>query len=95
MSFNITGYLKSPSCLTVHPADTPSCVFPVTTVDKNVDKQRASFTPIDDNDAAIQADYDPALYDGVPVCVQLTGKRFREEQLLAVAKKVDRLVREK
>lgn len=60
-----------------------------------MDKQRASFTPIDGNDAGIQADYDPALYDGVTVCVQLTGKRFREEQLLAVAKKVDRLMREK
>lgn len=60
-----------------------------------MDKQRADFTPIDDVDAAIQADYDPELYDGVPVCVQLTGKRLREEQLIAVARKVDRLVREK
>lgn len=46
-------------------------------------------------DAAIQADYDPELYDGVPVCVQLTGKRLREEQLVAVTKKIDQLVGEK
>lgn len=60
-----------------------------------MDKKRTNFTPIDDMDAAIQADYDPELYDGVPVCVQLTGKRLREEQLVAVTKKIDQLVGEK
>lgn len=41
----------------------------------------------------IQADYEPERYDGVPVCVQLVGKRFQEERLVAVAKKIDNLVK--
>lgn len=46
-------------------------------------------------DAAIQDDYDPEIYDGVPVCLQLTGKRLREENLVAITKKIDQLIRKK
>ncbi|RVX70624.1 hypothetical protein B0A52_05276 [Exophiala mesophila] len=72
--------------------DAPACVLPVTFVDKNVDKKRTSFNPLNDMDATIQADYEPELYDGVPVCIQLVGKRLQEEQLVAVAKKIDLLM---
>lgn len=73
--------------------DAPSCIFPVTSVDKNVDQKYSAFKPIDDLDAQIQSDYDPEAYDGVPVCVQLVGKRFQEERVIAIAKKIDNLIK--
>lgn len=74
-------------------ADAPACILPITFVDKKVDKKRTSFTPLNEQDTIIQSDYDPELYDGVPVSVQLMGKRYQEERLLAVAKKIDQLVK--
>ncbi|KAL6241004.1 hypothetical protein RBB50_012099 [Rhinocladiella similis] len=78
----------------VNVLDAPACILPVTFVDKNVDKKRAVFTPHNEQDAIIQADYEPEIYDGVPVSVQLIGKRYQEERLLAVAKKIDNLVKQ-
>lgn len=67
----------------------------MTTVDKSIDLKRASFEPLSQMDADIQADYDPEAQHGAPVCIQLVGKRLQEERLLGVAKKVDALVKAK
>lgn len=74
-------------------ADAPATVFPVTLVDKNKDHKRKNFVPIDEQDELIQSMYDPQLYDGVPVCLQLVGKRYQEESLLAVTEVVDNLIK--
>lgn len=75
-------------------ADAPATVFPVTFVDKNKDHERKNFVPIDEQDELIQSMYDPQLYDGVPVCLQLVGKRYQEESLLAVTEVVDNLIKD-
>ncbi|KAL8740272.1 MAG: hypothetical protein Q9190_007007 [Brigantiaea leucoxantha] len=64
--------------------DLPSCTFPVTFANQNVDKARSaeSWKPLNDQDEMIQRDYDPAFYDGAPVCLQLVGKRLEEEKVL-------------
>lgn len=36
---------------------------------------------------------DPELYHGMPVNVQVVGRRFHEEQVLAITEYLDKLVR--
>ncbi|KAB8342779.1 hypothetical protein FH972_022377 [Carpinus fangiana] len=66
--------------------DYPSCTFPVTRVDAAVDKVRTTgeWTPLNDVDRDLQADYDPAFYHGAPVSLQLVGERLSEEKVLEV-----------
>jgi amidase len=54
----------------------------VTSADKNLDKPRTSFKPLNEKDAAIQADYDPEFYDGTPVVLQCVGRRLEDEKVL-------------
>jgi len=62
--------------------DYPVCTFPVTFADKNVDKMRTSWTPLNEKDAALQADYDPEFYDGTPVVLQCVGRRLEDEKVV-------------
>ncbi|WPG98228.1 Hypothetical protein R9X50_00101600 [Acrodontium crateriforme] len=68
--------------------DYSSVVVPVTTVDKNVDKRIENFTPIDAADQEVQNTYDPEIYDGAHVSLQLIGRRLQEEKMIALAKYV-------
>ncbi|KAF2429318.1 amidase [Tothia fuscella] len=65
--------------------DYTSVVVPVTNVDKSVDKVDDMYVPLDGLDKEVQASYDPELYDGAHVSVQLVGRRFQEERMLAIA----------
>ncbi|KAK6846198.1 amidase [Apiospora arundinis] len=69
----------------VNGLDLPSVVVPITTVDKSVDVIDASFQPASELDKKIQSDYDPELYDGAPVSLQIIGRRYQEEKLMAIA----------
>ena len=67
--------------------DLPSCTFPVTEGDRELDKRREDFKPCggpDSIDAAIQADFDPEVYHGAPVGLQLIGERLCEEKVLVL-----------
>lgn len=54
----------------------------MTFADKNLDKARPSFRPLNEKDADIQADYDPEFYDGTPVVLQCVGRRLEDEKVL-------------
>jgi amidase len=54
----------------------------VTFADKNLDKVRTTFKPLNEKDAGIQADYDPEFYDGTPVVLQCVGRRLEDEKVL-------------
>ncbi|KAK8069003.1 hypothetical protein PG994_005619 [Apiospora phragmitis] len=69
----------------VNGLDLPSVVVPVTTVEKGVDVVDASYQPVSELDKKIQSDYDPEIYDGAPVSLQIIGRRYQEEKLLAIA----------
>ncbi|KAK7991634.1 hypothetical protein PG996_013351 [Apiospora saccharicola] len=69
----------------VNGLDLPSAVVPITTVDKNVDKFDSGFVPVSELDRKIQSDYDPEIYDGAPVSLQIVGRRYQEEKVLAIA----------
>jgi amidase len=54
----------------------------VTFADKSLDPARTSWDPLNEEDAAIQADYDPEFYDGTPVALQCVGRRMEDEKVL-------------
>ncbi|EMC99608.1 hypothetical protein BAUCODRAFT_21378 [Baudoinia panamericana UAMH 10762] len=72
----------------VNVLDYTSVVVPVTNVDKNVDKKAEGFKAVDETDQKTQDHYDPEIYDGAHVGVQLVGRRLQEEKMIALAKYV-------
>lgn len=72
----------------VNVLDYTSVTVPITHVDKSIDKQLADFKPVNDVDQKTQDTYDPEIYHGGPVAIQLVGRRLQEEKMLALAKYV-------
>ena len=62
------------------------CTFPVTFADKNLDPERVSWKALNEEDAAIQADYDAEFYDGTPVALQCVGRRLEDEKVLEMVR---------
>ncbi|KAL8924465.1 MAG: hypothetical protein Q9172_002676 [Xanthocarpia lactea] len=73
--------------------DYTACTLPVTTVDKSVDVTDPFFKPVSELDATVMATYDPEIYDGAHVGVQLMGRRLQEEKVLAVTEYVAGVLR--
>ncbi|KAI4255209.1 MAG: hypothetical protein LQ352_002690 [Teloschistes flavicans] len=68
--------------------DYTACAFPVTLVDKNIDVVDNDFEPQSETDKKTQATYDPEIYDGAHVGLQLVGRRLQEEKVLALTEYV-------
>jgi len=81
------GYSVWVNCM-----DYPSVVVPVTTADKTTDAYPENFTPLNERDKKVFNDYDAELYDGAHVSVQIVGRRYTEEKMLAIAEYVGGLV---
>ncbi|KAH8601218.1 amidase signature domain-containing protein [Bisporella sp. PMI_857] len=64
--------------------DYSTSILPVTLVDKNVDVVDEGYTPMNSQDEKIHLGYDPELYDGAHVAVQIVGRRFQEEKVLVL-----------
>ena len=60
----------------------------MTEVDKNVDLVDKNFKPISNLDRDVQEAYDPEIYHGTHVALQLVGRRLQEEKVLALAEYV-------
>ncbi|KAH0842504.1 hypothetical protein FOPE_07688 [Fonsecaea pedrosoi] len=56
----------------------------VTTADRDLDKARdlSDFQCLNELDAKVQAEYDPDIYHGAPVSLQIVGRRLEEEMVL-------------
>ncbi|THX92793.1 amidase [Aureobasidium pullulans] len=72
----------------VNVLDYSSAIVPVTKVDKNVDKDYTDFKPVSETDAKTQATYDPEIYDGAHVSLQVVCRRLEEEKVLAISEYV-------
>lgn len=79
-----TGYFNT--------LDTPATVFPVTTVDPKVDTWENKPAPFSKMDKRYMDRYDPTVTAGCPVTVQLVGRRWQEEALLAVSQRVIKIM---
>ncbi|KAI4749247.1 fatty-acid amide hydrolase, partial [Aureobasidium sp. EXF-8845] len=67
--------------------DQPAVVFPTgLSVDKNVDVMEEGYAPLSEKDKEEHEAYDPELFDGVPITLQLAGKHYHDEDVLRAAK---------
>ncbi|KAF7919378.1 uncharacterized protein EAE97_011710 [Botrytis byssoidea] len=64
--------------------DYSAAILPVTTVDKNVDVFDPEYKPLNAEDEKVWKCYDPEVYDGAHVSVQIVGRRFQEEKVIAI-----------
>ncbi|KAG9588737.1 amidase, partial [Aureobasidium melanogenum] len=69
----------------VNVLDYSSAIVPVTKVDKNVDKAYTDYKPVSETDEKTQATYDPEIYDGAHVSLQVVCRRLEEEKVLAIS----------
>lgn len=83
-----TGYTEVINLL-----DYTACVIPITTADKTVDVADPDFVPLNDLDAKNWEGYDPDLYDGAPVGLQIVGRKYEEEKVWAIAKILDSILK--
>ena len=77
----------------VNGLDYTAVVVPVTIGDKSIDVADKSYKPFSDADKAAYEDYDAEIYDGAHVSVQLVGRRFQEEKMLALAEYVAHILK--
>ncbi|MCJ1410567.1 hypothetical protein MMC19_004653 [Ptychographa xylographoides] len=66
-----------------------ACVIPVTTASKDIDAFDESYEPLNDVNRKNWEAYDPEIYDGAPVGIQLVARKYEEEKIWAVAKIVN------
>ncbi|KAK4941858.1 hypothetical protein LTR10_018334 [Elasticomyces elasticus] len=76
----------------VNGLDYTSVVIPVTTSDKTKDQYEEGYKPINDEDKKVFENYDAEIYDGAHVSVQIVGRRYTEEKMLAIAEYVGGLI---
>ncbi|KAL1726399.1 amidase signature domain-containing protein [Schizophyllum commune] len=67
----------------------PAAIIPVTRVDPELDAKDQEYTPKSELEAKVYGMYSPETFRDAPVCVQLAGRRFREEELLGICEIVD------
>ncbi|KAK7683119.1 hypothetical protein QCA50_013792 [Cerrena zonata] len=68
-------------------------VIPVTHVDKNLDKLPANFKPNNAVEASTYALYDSDAMHGLPVGVQVVGRRLQEEHVLEAMKLIEQALK--
>ncbi|KAF2839400.1 amidase signature enzyme [Patellaria atrata CBS 101060] len=68
-------------------------VIPVTKADKSIDKADPSYTPLNDVDAKNWNAYDPEIYDGAPLGVQIVARKLEEEKIWAIGKIVHEILK--
>ncbi|KAK5000664.1 hypothetical protein LTR66_000511 [Elasticomyces elasticus] len=69
----------------VNVLDYTGVVVPVTQASKQEDPVDEDFKPINETDKLTHESYDPEIYDGAHVSVQIVGRRLQEEKMLALA----------
>ncbi|GAA6038197.1 hypothetical protein JCM8097_005789 [Rhodosporidiobolus ruineniae] len=68
--------------------DVPALSLPFGKVDPALDTRNKDFTPLNEMDQQIYDAYDPSVTAGMPGAVQLVGRRWQDEELLALGERV-------
>jgi Asp-tRNA(Asn)/Glu-tRNA(Gln) amidotransferase A subunit family amidase len=74
--------------------DYTALAFPATTVQKDLDVLPDNYKPRNDQDAWNWAVYDKDASDGMPVGLQIVGRRLAEEKVLGAAKIVEAVLKQ-
>ncbi|RGP76764.1 hypothetical protein FLONG3_5204 [Fusarium longipes] len=69
--------------------DYPAAVFPVTTVDPSKDPKDVNYVPKNDEDKFVYEQYDPETFAGMPINLQIVGRRQYDEKVLAALKEIE------
>ncbi|BGO99798.1 hypothetical protein RTG_00634 [Rhodotorula toruloides ATCC 204091] len=72
--------------------DVPVLCFPVTKVEPAVDSADPYFKPLNEEDRRFHDEYDPQLTAGMPVGIQLVGRRWQDEELLGLGEVVASII---
>ncbi|CDR37657.1 CYFA0S01e14312g1_1 [Cyberlindnera fabianii] len=73
--------------------DWPTATVPVTRADKDLDVVETAYTPrANEFDEQVYKGYDPELYHGGPVAIQITGPKMRDEKVLKMVKVISKAV---
>ncbi|KND86633.1 Acetamidase [Tolypocladium ophioglossoides CBS 100239] len=83
--YNYYGYTTVTNVL-----DYSAVVIPVTTCDRVLDSFETEYVPFSALDEEVWKSYDPEVYHGTPVGVQLVGRRLEEEKVLGLATMISR-----
>lgn len=70
--------------------DYPGVVFPVGWVDATKDVKDMDYKPINDQDKFCYDLYDPEVFAGAPIGLQLVSRRLQEEKVLAALELVEK-----
>lgn len=70
--------------------DYPGVVFPVTTVNPDLDVIDAEYTPKNAQDKFVHEMYNPATFKNAPISLQIIGRRQEDEKVLAALVEVER-----
>ncbi|EXJ78169.1 hypothetical protein A1O3_09330 [Capronia epimyces CBS 606.96] len=74
--------------------DQPALVFPTgLEVDPALDPADVDYVPLNENDRREHAKYCPEIFAGMPICLQVVGKHFRDEETVAAARVVESVLR--
>ena len=73
--------------------DYPALVMPVTQVDKDVDLVDKTYKPGKGKDKENWVLYDKEASDGLPVALQIVGRRFDDEKVVAFAEWLEKTIR--
>ncbi|KAI1855595.1 hypothetical protein JX266_000460 [Neoarthrinium moseri] len=73
--------------------DYAAVTVPVTFADKNIDIARPYPEPLNDTDEKNWNAYDPEMYHGAPIGIQIVGRRLEEEKVLALAEVLSGVLR--
>ncbi len=70
--------------------DYPAAVFPVTKVDPARDIKDTAYVPKNEQDKFVQDLYEPEIYEGMPISLQIVGRRQYDEKVLAALVEIER-----
>jgi len=73
--------------------DYSAIVLPVTKADKTIDKVDPTYKPLSEEDKLNWDAYDPEIYDGAPVGIQIVARKFEEEKIWAIGKIVHEILK--
>lgn len=70
--------------------DYPGAVFPVTKVDLAKDQKDVNYVPKNTQDKFVHDMYTPETFAGMPVSLQIVGRRQYDEKVLAALVEIER-----
>jgi len=73
--------------------DMPAVAFPVTFVDAKKDQAKGKPNLFDDKDERSWSRYNPELTNGLPVGLQVIGRRWQDEMVLGMAEVIEEALR--